>query len=365
MSKGATLAGPGLAAHGYDVVAFFTDGKAEIGSDKYAVAHAGGTYRFVSQAHLDAFKADPGKYAPAYGGFCAYGVALGKKFDGDPRYWKIVDGKLYLNLNGDIQAEWSKDIPATSPRPTPIGAGSSPPRSRRSSHDCMQSPASDSPAEAGRPPGNSMTPSSDIAFSPSVKAVQQRRGSRAGYAKMEGKGGFATTIDASLAEFIARQRSFYLATVNADGQPYIQHRGGPPGFLRVLDEKTLGFADFSGNRQYISTGNLADNAKATLFLMDYANRMRVKIWGTARAVENDPALTAALFPDGYKARAEQAIVFTVEAWDANCPQHIPQMFFAEDVAATVERFERRIAELEAENARLRAVPSAPRVTSLS
>ena len=111
VSKGATRAGPGLAVHGYDVVAFFSDGKAEIGSDKYAVAHAGGTYRFVSQAHLDAFKADPGKYAPAYGGFCAYGVALGKKFDGDPRYWKIVDGKLYLNLNGDIQAEWSKDIP--------------------------------------------------------------------------------------------------------------------------------------------------------------------------------------------------------------------------------------------------------------
>ena len=207
-----------------------------------------------------------------------------------------------------------------------------------------------------------MTLSSDIAFSPSVKAVQQRRGSRAGYAKMEGKGGFATSIDASLAEFIAKQRSFYLATVNADGQPYIQHRGGPAGFLRVLDDKTLGFADFSGNRQYISTGNLADNAKATLFLMDYANRMRVKIWGTARAVANDPSLTAALFPDGYKARAEQAIVFTVEAWDSNCPQHIPQMFFAEDVAAMVERFERRIAELEAENARLRAVPSAPPVT---
>jgi hypothetical protein len=109
VSKGATLAGPGLAAHGYDVVSFFTDAKAEIGSDKYAVAHAGGTYRFVKQAHLDAFKADPGGCAPAYGGFCAYGVALGKKFDGDPRYWKIVDGKLYLNLNG-VQAEWSKDI---------------------------------------------------------------------------------------------------------------------------------------------------------------------------------------------------------------------------------------------------------------
>jgi YHS domain-containing protein len=110
VSTGVTLAGPGLAAHGYDVVAYFTDGKSVIGSDAYAVAHAGGTYRFASQANLDAFKADPAKYEPAYGGFCAYGVALGKKFDGDPRYWKIVRGRLYLNLNGDIQAEWSKDI---------------------------------------------------------------------------------------------------------------------------------------------------------------------------------------------------------------------------------------------------------------
>ena len=111
VSKGGTLAGPGLAAHGYDVVAFFTDGQAVLGSDTYAVAHAGGTYRFTTKAHLDAFTADPARYEPAYGGFCAYGAALGKKFDGDPRYWKIVGGKLYLNLNGDIQAEWSKDIP--------------------------------------------------------------------------------------------------------------------------------------------------------------------------------------------------------------------------------------------------------------
>lgn len=111
VSKGGTLAGPGLAVHGYDVVAFFTDGDAVIGSDAYALAHAGGTYRFTSQAHLDAFNADPAKYQPAYGGFCAYGTALGKKFDGDPRYWKIVGGRLYLNLNGNIQAEWSKDIP--------------------------------------------------------------------------------------------------------------------------------------------------------------------------------------------------------------------------------------------------------------
>jgi len=111
VSKGGTLAGPGLAAHGYDVMAFFTDAKASIGTDAHALAHGGGTYRFVSQANLDAFKANPAKYEPAYGGFCAYGVALGKKFDGDPRYWRIVDGKLFLNLNGDIQAEWSKNVP--------------------------------------------------------------------------------------------------------------------------------------------------------------------------------------------------------------------------------------------------------------
>jgi YHS domain-containing protein len=110
VSKGATLAGPGLAAHGYDVVAFFTDGVPVLGSDSFAIAQDGATYRFASQAHLDAFKADPKKYEPAFGGFCAYGVALGKKFDGDPRFWKIVDGKLYLNLNGDIQTEWSKDV---------------------------------------------------------------------------------------------------------------------------------------------------------------------------------------------------------------------------------------------------------------
>ena len=199
-----------------------------------------------------------------------------------------------------------------------------------------------------------MAPSSDIAFSPSVKAVQQARGSRAGYAKMEEKGGFAIEIDASLAAFIAEQRSFYLATANAEGQPYIQHRGGPKGFLHVLDEKTLAFADFAGNRQYITTGNLAENPKAMIFLMDYAHRRRVKIWGTARVVENDPGLIAQLMPEDYKARAEAAIVFAIEAIDVNCPQHIPQMFFAEDVAQAVARLEQRIGDLEAENARLKA-----------
>jgi predicted pyridoxine 5'-phosphate oxidase superfamily flavin-nucleotide-binding protein len=197
-------------------------------------------------------------------------------------------------------------------------------------------------------------PSSDVAFSPSVKAVQEQRGSRAGYAKMEEKGGFAVEIDEGLAAFIARQRSFYLATANAEGQPYIQHRGGPQGFLRVLDERMLGFADFAGNRQYISTGNLAENPKAMIFLMDYAKRRRVKIWGTARVVEDNPKLVAKLFPGAYRARGEAAVLFTVAAWDVNCPQHIPQMFFAEDVAEAIGRFEERIAALEAENASLKA-----------
>jgi len=111
VAKGATLAGPGLAARGYDVVSYFTDGKPALGSDKYAIAVDGATYRFASQDHLDKFKADPGKYQPGFGGFCAYGAALGKKFDGDPNLWKIVDGKLYFNLNQDIVAEWNKDIP--------------------------------------------------------------------------------------------------------------------------------------------------------------------------------------------------------------------------------------------------------------
>jgi predicted pyridoxine 5'-phosphate oxidase superfamily flavin-nucleotide-binding protein len=201
-----------------------------------------------------------------------------------------------------------------------------------------------------------MTSSSDIAFSPRVKAVQERRGSRRAFARLEERGGFATTIDPSLAEFIAGMRSFYLATASKDGQPYVQHRGGPPGFLRVIDEKTLAFADFAGNRQYITTGNLEENPKAMIFLMDYAHRQRVKIWGTARVVENDTELNARLFPEGYKARAETSILFMVEAVDVNCPQHIPQMLFAEDVAATVTALRDRIDTLEAENARLRAGP---------
>jgi len=196
-------------------------------------------------------------------------------------------------------------------------------------------------------------PSSDVAFTPAVKAIQARRGSRAQYAKAEARGGWQTTITPDLAGFLSEVRSFYLATASADGQPYIQHRGGPPGFLRVLDERTLGFADFKGNRQYITTGNLSENAKAYIFVMDYAHRRRVKLWGRARVVEDDPALLAKLWPEGYKARDEQVILFELEAWDTNCPQHIPQMFHAEDVGRTITEFQARIKELEAEVAALK------------
>ena len=195
--------------------------------------------------------------------------------------------------------------------------------------------------------------SSDVAFTPSVKAIQSRKGSRRAYERAEEDGAWPTRITPDLAAFIAAQRSVFLASANREGQPYIQHRGGPPGFLRVLDEKTIGFADFAGNRQYITLGNLADNPKAYLFLIDYAHRQRVKIWGEARTVENDAALNAELMPEGYKARAEQAILFTVSAWSANCPQHIPQRFDAADVAAALEERDQKIAALEAEIQELR------------
>ena len=197
------------------------------------------------------------------------------------------------------------------------------------------------------------TRSSDVAFTPSVKAVQARKGSRQAYARMEERGGWQTRIAPDLAEFIAAQTSVFLATANAQGQPYIQHRGGPAGFLHVLDDKTIGLADFAGNRQYITQGNLADNPKAQLFLIDYANRRRVKIWGEARIVEGDVELTKKLMPEGYKARPEHLILFTVAAWDSNCPQHIPQRFEAADVAAALTERDQRIAALEAEVKRLR------------
>jgi len=200
--------------------------------------------------------------------------------------------------------------------------------------------------------------SSDVAFTPSVKSVQTRKGSRGAYARVEERGGWETRITPELAQFIAAQTSVFLATVNAEGQPYIQHRGGPPGFLHVLDDKTIAFADFAGNRQYITQGNLADNSKVHLFLIDYAHRQRVKIWGEARVVEGDDRLIAQLMPEGYRARPEQVILLTVSAWNANCPQHIPQRFEAADVAKALAERDQRIAALEAELERLRATASA-------
>ena len=199
--------------------------------------------------------------------------------------------------------------------------------------------------------------SSDVAFTPAVKAIQQRKGSREAYARMESRGSWGTAITGDLKDEIESQISVFLATANAAGQPYIQHRGGPPGFLRVLDEHTIGFADFAGNRQYITQGNLVENPRVHLFLMDYRNRRRVKIWGTARVVEGDADLLKRLMPAGYKARGEQVILFTVTAWDANCPQHIPQRFEAAEVAAALAEKDQRIATLEAEVARLRGAPS--------
>ncbi|MDX8533775.1 pyridoxamine 5'-phosphate oxidase family protein [Mesorhizobium sp. VK25A] len=194
---------------------------------------------------------------------------------------------------------------------------------------------------------------SDVAFTPTVKAIQSRKGSRDSYARVEQRGGWRATITSDLAAFIEAQTSVFLATANAEGQPYIQHRGGPAGFLKVLDEHMIGFADFSGNRQFITQGNLEDNGQAFLFLIDYMLRQRIKIWGRARVVENDPELMAKLMPPDYRARPEQAILFTVTAWDANCPQHIPQRFEAADVAAALAERDQRIAGLEQEIARLR------------
>lgn len=190
--------------------------------------------------------------------------------------------------------------------------------------------------------------SSDVGFTPAVKAIQTRKGSREAYARVEERGGWRTEIDDDLAAFIGEQTSFFLATASAAGQPYIQHRGGPAGFIRILDKTTLAFADFAGNRQYITQGNLSENPKAYIFLIDYVHRRRIKIWGEAKVIEDDPALVASLMPRGYKARPEQAILFTVKAWDMNCPQHIPQKLDVADVAAVINARDQRIAELEAE-----------------
>jgi uncharacterized protein len=200
------------------------------------------------------------------------------------------------------------------------------------------------------------TYASDVAFTPAVKAIQTRKGSREAYARVEERG-WRNEIDEDLAARLADTNSFYFATAGGDGQPYIQHRGGPKGFVKVLDNHTLAFTDFAGNRQYITQGNLSENPKAYIFVMDYAHRRRVKIWGEARIVEDDPALQDSLMPRGYKARPEQVIMFKIAAWDTNCPQHIPQKFDAADVAAALAARDARIGELEAELAAMKGQPA--------
>jgi len=194
---------------------------------------------------------------------------------------------------------------------------------------------------------------SDIAFTPQVKLEQEKRGSRPGYAKMERKGGWKDAVNDDLAAYLSARDSFYLATANAYGQPYIQHRGGKPGFLKVLDAKRLAFADFAGNRQYISIGNAAENPKAFIFAMDYRNRRRVKLWGTLSIVEDDADLLGLLMDADYDATPERALVFTIEAWDANCPQHITQRWTEDEISPVIEAMQQKIQELEAEVARLK------------
>lgn len=194
---------------------------------------------------------------------------------------------------------------------------------------------------------------SDVAFTPSVKAIQQQAGSRRVYARMEMEGGWKTTVTPDLAEFLAGLDMFYFGTATAAGQPYIQYRGGPPGFLKVIDEQTVGFADFGGNRQYITTGNLSENPQAFIFLMDYANSQRVKLWGTARVIDDDPELFRRLADENYPGRVERAILFTIKAWDINCPQHIHKRFSQRQLAPIIEKLEVRVRELEAELERMR------------
>jgi len=189
---------------------------------------------------------------------------------------------------------------------------------------------------------------SDIAFTPVVKALQEKHHSRNGYARMEQSGGWQSEITPYLEQFLSTMDSFYLGTANDQGQPYIQHRGGPKGFLKALDHKRLAFADYSGNRQYISTGNLSENNKAFIFLMDYPHRARIKIWGSSQVIENDKALLESLADPNYKAKLERVIVFTVEAWDVNCPQHIQQRFTAEDIEMLTKPLYERIQTLEAQ-----------------
>lgn len=194
---------------------------------------------------------------------------------------------------------------------------------------------------------------SDVAFTPAVKAVQAAKGSRAAYARVESGQGWNTKVTPELEQFLGTLDMFYLGTANKEGHPYIQYRGGSPGFLKVLGDRQLGFADFRGNQQYITLGNLSENPKAFLFLMDYVNRRRVKLWGTARVVEGDAELNERLRDAEYSAVVERAILFDIEAWDMNCPQHIHRRFPQSEIAPMIEGLQQRISELESELAACR------------
>jgi predicted pyridoxine 5'-phosphate oxidase superfamily flavin-nucleotide-binding protein len=187
---------------------------------------------------------------------------------------------------------------------------------------------------------------SDIAFTPAVKTIQTDKGSRSAYAKVEQGRGWQTAATPELKGFLSELDMFYLGTANAAGQPYIQYRGGSPGLLKVVDENTLGFADFGGNRQYVTLGNLSENPQAFIFLMDYVNSRRIKLWGTARVVEDAPDLIGRLQDPEYPGRVERAILFTIEAWDVNCPQHIHKRFPQATVAPIIEELQSRVQELE-------------------
>lgn len=187
-----------------------------------------------------------------------------------------------------------------------------------------------------------------IAFTPTVKAIQEKYGSREMYNRMEARGPDNDTLIPRVADFIKARDSFYMGTVNHNGWPYIQFRGGPVGFLKVLDQKTLGFADFVGNCQYLSIGNLGDSDRTFLFLMDYANRRRLKIWGRAQVEYDQPDLVEQLRVQGYEAEAQRAILIQVEAWDWNCPKHIPVKYSEAQVAGMMSPLQDRIRELEAQ-----------------
>ena len=200
------------------------------------------------------------------------------------------------------------------------------------------------------------TPISEIAYTAEVKAAQEERGSRASYRRMEDRGDpgpWRDSVTPELAEFIGERDALYLGTASKSGQPYVQFRGGPKGFLKVLDEHTLAMADFAGNAQYISLGNLRENNKAYIFLMDYPNRSRVKIWGTAEFVEDDPELLKSLVDPGYRARPERVLRFHLKAWSPNCEQHIKQRFTVDEMAPKVQKLQQCIADLEEQNASLR------------